>query len=109
MVGLRDVMQIVAMGFIGIGVVFSDRPKGQFPVRKNTAKCEKVRAKYVTGMRSDISQRVRAKEFLSEKSSLEFNFFSFRLRNSFADQSEFVFVWQVATFQLHDVIINRPK
>ena len=42
--------------------------KGQFPVRKNSAKCEKVRAKYVTGMCSDSSQTVRAKKFLSEKS-----------------------------------------
>ena len=85
-------------------------------MRKNTAKCEKVRAKYVTGMRNDISQRVRAKKFLSEKSSLELNFFLISLvrtsqacANSFADQSEFVFVWQVATFQLRDVIINWPK
>ena len=29
-----------------------------FPVRKNSAKCEKVRAKYVTCMHSDISLRV---------------------------------------------------
>ena len=41
--------------------------KGQFPVRKNSAKCEKVRAKYVTGMRSDSSQTVRAKNFSTKK------------------------------------------
>ena len=41
--------------------------KGQFPVRKNSAKCEKVRAKYVTGMRSDSSQTVRAKNFSAKK------------------------------------------
>ena len=61
-------------------------------MRKNPAKCEKVRAKYVTDMYSDILQRVREKKFLCEISSLELNFFSFRLGNSFADQSELVFV-----------------
>ena len=74
-------------------------------MRKNTAKCEKVRTKYVTDMRSDISQRVRGKKFSAKKLHLSSTFFSFRLRKSFADQSEFVYVWQVATFQLHDVIM----
>ena len=58
---------------------------------------------------NDISQRVQAKTFLSDKRSLKFNFFSFLLQNSFTDQSEVVFVWHIATFQRHDVIINRPK
>ena len=46
----------------------SAKDKGQFPVRKKSAKFEKVREKYVTGMCSDSSQTVRAKKFLGEKS-----------------------------------------
>ena len=61
-------------------------------MRKNPAKCEKVRAKYVTDMHSDISQRVREKKFLCEISSLELNFFLISLGKSFADQSELVIV-----------------
>ena len=66
-------------------------------MRKNSAKCEKVRAKYVTGMRSDSSQTVRAKNFSAKKVDYSSTFLSFRLRNPFADQSESKSPWQGGT------------
>ena len=42
--------------------------KAQSPVRKKSAKCEKVRAKYVLGMRSDLLLGFLAKNFSAKKS-----------------------------------------
>ena len=57
--------------------------KGQSPVRKNWAKREKVRAKYVTDMRSDLLVRFREKNFSRKKSWDEFNFFLISLAKFF--------------------------
>ena len=42
--------------------------KAQSPVRKKSPKCEKVRAKYVLGMRSDLLLGFLAKNFSAQES-----------------------------------------
>jgi len=79
---------------------FCNLSGGHFPVRTNSVKFENVRAKYVTGRRSDTSLRVRAKKLLSEKKIDSIStFFPFRLWKSFTDQSESLLALQGATYQ----------
>ena len=50
-------------------------------MRKKSAKGEKIRAKYVMGMRSELLLGFPTKNFSAKKVKMSLDFFNFRLRN----------------------------